>query len=798
MAIARINGPMLNSNLERQGVNLAIDANLVYYDVTSRFVGINTTTPAYPLDVTGNAHLGNLYVQGNTITTDSGYKLNLGTISNITINGGSNNYITITDGAGNLSFVDANTLPAVASINANILASNVAWQANAAYQAGQIAGANTAIVTANTAVVNYVNTLNSAMASNVAGSNAAIVTANTAVVNYVNTLNSAMASNVAGANIAWQANAANQEVEISTINANLVAINLAIANINSNVTSVQGNTITLGANTVQALTSNAVNLTQTTKITDAIASLNNVLGKLVPPAPPSFPAGTALTINSVTIYGRMTTMTQVDNTGSGRSVPAGTTLANVLRTGSYTTNTFSNMGDGSIGVLTVYLDNLAAGANTLVAGGGAKTTSNLVITNNQDYHNVSSTVAAGFWYSFSCYASGTITSGGYHGANIAYTGGSGTNTTTATWYYDSSAPGTPTFSNVQALSSGNLLVNAVSYSSTIPHFNSGTSFKLKGNIAKLSGDMYYSSDTFITGTAGGAFQAPTGITYTQAGVTTPLAQNLYVSSGSAYYETNVSILASGFGSSSTGPSLIAYNSYNSGTQTYTPTGLTILYKNGTSTNIEETSIPVTSVGTGSGNGLRIVNPGSTDNPSFTGSEAAFNSQTSTLQTYDATNIGSGTQGIIKFDQTNYSTGYLPAGPNLSTQGSNQYFTFKFTRTTVSKFDVLYSGTIAGLWVALPGSTIMTTASTTNGWLDMSTAYAGSGVPGSGAGGNGSAGCSVSGTATLNSLVSNKSVTATFGTAQSGSSGTNDGTIYVRIKLTSGQSLTALSIVTATH
>ena len=60
-----------------------------------------------------------------------------------------------------------------------------AWTANAGAQADQIAGANAAIVTANSAVVSYVNTLNSAMASNVAGANVAITTANTALKGYV-------------------------------------------------------------------------------------------------------------------------------------------------------------------------------------------------------------------------------------------------------------------------------------------------------------------------------------------------------------------------------------------------------------------------------------------------------------------------------------------------------------------------------------------------------------------------------------------------------------------------------------
>ena len=311
-------------------------------------------------------------------------------------------------------------------------------------------------------------------------------------------------------------------------------------------------------------------------------------------------------------------------------------------------------------------------------------------------------------------------------------------------------------------------------------------------MAKLSGDMYYSSDTFITGSAATGFQAPASVTYTQAGVSTPLAPNLYVSSGSAYFETTSSV-ATGFGSATTGPTLTGQNSYTAGASpAFTPGG-TVLYKTGTSTNIEETSIPV-STGTGSGNAYRILNPGSTDTPAYTGTEAAFNSQTSTLQTYDATNVGSGTQGVIKFDQTNYSVGYTPVGPNLSGQAANQYFTFKFVRTSVSKFDIALTGSIAGLWVALPGSGI-DTSSTLNGWLTLATAYAGSGQPGAGSGGNGSNGCALGGVATLNSSVT-QSVTATFGTVSSSSTATNE--IYVRIKLTSGQSVTALSIVGSTH
>jgi hypothetical protein len=81
---------------------------------------------------------------------------------------------------------------------------------------------------------------------------------------------------------------------------------------------------------------------------------------------------------------------------------------------------------------------------------------------------------------------------------------------------------------------------------------------------------------------------------------------------------------------------------------------------------------------------------------------------------------------------------------------------------------------------------------------MGTAYAGSGVPGAniGAGGNGSNGCALGGLAVFDSAQTNKSVTATFGTVSSSSTTTNE--IYVRVKLTAGQTLTALTIEAATN
>ena len=55
MAIQRIPGELLQTNLTRSGVDLAFETNLLYLDVTNMRVGIGTSSPgAYKLDVSGD------------------------------------------------------------------------------------------------------------------------------------------------------------------------------------------------------------------------------------------------------------------------------------------------------------------------------------------------------------------------------------------------------------------------------------------------------------------------------------------------------------------------------------------------------------------------------------------------------------------------------------------------------------------------------------------------------------------------------------------------------------------------
>ena len=619
-------------------------------------------------------------------------------------------------------------------------------------------------IAGNLYVGNNLNVSGVDIISNVAGLSTAIVTANTSMKAYV-------------------------DAQISTEQAQLTAINVAIANVSGNVTSVQGNTITLGSNTTQALVSNAVTLTTSTKVTDAIAELNYVLGKLVPPSPPNFPNNTTISVPAAN-SGLMCNFTQTDNSGWGNLSVAGGTLVGVVRASSFSTSgtAVTNVGPGNTGTVTAYINGVPNGNITLTGSNGNTTNGNLYVYSVQDYHNVVSTVTAGFWTVFSTYA--TATGGMLPGWNRVsiYDSGTGTATNDAKWYYDNATPSAPAFSGTSMVLSSNV----VQYSSTIPMFTTSAGFTLKGNVQNISGDTYPNSTNLISSSsANGAFAAPALVSYATAGVTTPITRN----NTAVIAFTTTSNINSGFGNAlgTAGPSVTVNNSYNSTSWGFSAPATYILYKTGTGTSIEETAI--TNTYTGGSAAYRIANPDAgtaADTPAYTGSEAAFNSQTGPFYTTDATNVAA----KIQYDQTNYSTGFLPVGPNLSGRSTSQYFTFKFVKGAVSKFNISYSGTIAGLWVALPGSSIDTTAAPTNGWLNMGVAYAGSGIPGTGTGGNGSTGCSTGGTAVLNSLVSGGSYTCTFGTTSSTSSTGNE--IYVRVKLTSGQSLTALSIANPTN
>jgi len=634
------------------------------------------------------------------------------------------------------------------------------------------------------------------------------------------------------------------------------------------------NSISVGTPALGTLTG-AATFTTSTSVTDGIAILNQVLSKLVPAQPNSFPNAVSLTVSGTASYRiAVVQASQTLNSNTGLQVAAGSTVS-TLRAATFSTNTFSTMGPGDSGTVSVYRNTSLATSHVMTVGNTTATvvTATVTATTNTSatvtisavtgvvqaghkflasgtgfggltsgsyyyvqsiagtqavlklYDNTTGVIGAnfaatstatgtvtftassdagtytanntslvianniayptgtpGFWETVDISASGTSVPAGWNTVQIQHSGASNTGTTA--WYYDSSAPGTPVVTPTAITAP---VSPTYKYSSTIPHYDgsAANAFTLSATATRLSGDCYPTSDTFATGTAGGAFAAPASVTYSGASVTTPLAANLYVASGSATIPTTSQIIT-GFGSSATGPTLTVANSYANGSSAFTTLlAATVLYKStttGSTTVLDEGSIFFNSaVGGSTTAGYRVPNPGSADTPAFTAGQTAFNSQSGTLQTYDAKVVAN----ILKYDVTNYSTGYLPAGPNFSSHGASQYFTFVFIRTGVSKFNITYTTStgIAGMWVAMPGTGGTSgTTSTLNKWLNL--AIDNSLADGAALGGN----LAIATTGTV-------SQNASFGTLSSTNSTNNE--IWVRIKLTSAQSISALYLGAST-
>lgn len=636
-------------------------------------------------------------------------------------------------------------------------------------------------------------------------------------------------------------------------------------------------TIALGTPTTGSLTDNnpaITSWTTSTKVVDAVDRLNEILGKLVPSVPPSYPNAQTLTISGTTNYRIAVAQgSQTTNGNSGSTVAAGSTVA-TLRANTFSTPSITGSGPGDSGTLTVtrngstavtkiftvgnttqsitanvvgttlgspnvtisglsgtlsvgmafrsggsgafgglainttyYISAISGSVITLATDpgltapfSGTSTTSgtmafSAVSDNGTTTLNNTSIVIAnntafpvgtpGFWEAFDAQVTGTAVPAGWNTVSASHSAAGATNT--ATWYYDSSAPGTPV---VTALSI-TPVTTSLAYSSTIPHYNSSAVFTMTFTCTRLSGDMYPTSDTFVTGSAGGAFAAPSSVTYSQAGISTPLAQNLFVASGSATVGTT-SAIVSGFGASNTGPSVTVANSYANGSTAFTTVlNAIVLYKTGytgSTTVIDETSIAFSSaVGGSSTPAFRVENPDAgvaTDTPVFTAGSTIFNSTSSSLLVTDATVVGTGLSAeSLRHDVTNYSTGYLPVGPNLSVGRSGaQYFTFRFVRTGVSKFSINYATTtgIGGIWAAMPGTGGTSgTTSSLNKWLSLT-------IDNSLADG-----CALGGNLVPGQTGASITYNISFGTLSSTNATNNE--IWVRIRLNSGQSITALSL-----
>ena len=93
MAVGRISGPLLKSNLIRNGIDLAFETDLLYLDVNNQRIGVRNSDPQHELDVTGTtrssalevvnrADIGDITIEGDTISSSKSF-LNLSTLDSV-------------------------------------------------------------------------------------------------------------------------------------------------------------------------------------------------------------------------------------------------------------------------------------------------------------------------------------------------------------------------------------------------------------------------------------------------------------------------------------------------------------------------------------------------------------------------------------------------------------------------------------------------------------------------------------------------------------------------------------------
>lgn len=507
-----------------------------------------------------------------------------------------------------------------------------------------------------------------------------------------------------------------------------------------------------------------------------------------------------------------------DSISVGSSVTRITNSSAGATTETSTLSSFAYNGDA--GTLTAYIDAADAGAITFDSSDNSGSSGNLTITEESDYQFLSSAggstsfsssiYSPGLYQGFKAKVSANTVAlaKGSHSMKLVHSATGNTNIISFL-KDDLTSSATVTMSNasISQASAGTLR-----YVSGIPYYTNNATLTLAGvEVYDWIGQAYTDQSQILTIANGTNQESTSGSTistqyYSYAdidGASTFLNSGVPVAdtgkdSGNAYTLGSLTVNVNGGG---TGIEQIKGRIINvNGNSPYAElSGKYVQAWNGNS-GINEQSISVSdSLGaTHDDDGLRITGfSSSADTPAF---DSSVNNYTANVWSGAITIAGTQEAvnrfGTLKHFTTDLSgTAYLPTGPDLNTGRSGaQYITFAFRRSTMANFDITLSGTISGLFIAAPGTDI-DSASGLNGWLDAGTTYGGSGTPGSdtGNGGNGSNGCAfTSGDRIVDGTsYSNDTFTMTLGDQNASNSTGNN--ILVRIKLESGDSLTALSI-----
>ena len=520
---------------------------------------------------------------------------------------------------------------------------------------------------------------------------------------------------------------------------------------------------------------------------DSINELNFILGKLVPD-PPDTIAGVAVDLTNDTEHFLCAGFTPTNNTGGAAPDQTGTTSYVRNTTSQVTTDPLTEFGPGDAGTVTGFINAVGVGTTTLSTGNNDGTYDKLVISNNEDASN--STRNPGITSQFyQIYDAKLLNAASPDGFNKAFFTQDSSTTASTFWYEDPSTVGVPdmTFSAVSAPSSPTL-----SYSSYIPHYTeaSGNAFSYQITVTNATGDMYNSNNNVLltaeSQTTG--FTRPdasklfneTFVSGTQG--THPPQRNWGVGTGATMTATHVprnvhaTITSNHFHRwDCTTPYGSDLNERATVSEAVNIMGTTADFTN----NVDEDAIECTVGSLTGGSATRVKAGASGDTPSPTFATWDGNAA-GTPAVYEAIVRG----GDLRHDQTNYASGYLPAGPNLSSgRSGTQYFQFQFIQSAISQFNISYTGSLAGCFVCMPDNSTWTSGlSNTNGWADMFQAYIGAGVPN-----NANPGCASGGVMDTNG----GTFTCVFGSESSSNDSNNR--VLIRFKLTDGNSISDISL-----
>lgn len=511
-------------------------------------------------------------------------------------------------------------------------------------------------------------------------------------------------------------------------------------------------------------TPGAVPLTDDTFVSEAVDRLNEILGLLVPAQPPAFPAGVLSVANGAGSSPLLASGVTANVPGSGWS--AGSSVTRITAAG-VSSFSFSDVGPGNAGVVSLLVNRAVVGSKELTGSGDNGNYGGLVISDQKPYP----VETPGFWVSFDATVTNAAAPVGINSFQLTH---SEADDTSEVYFVRDALTATPAITSPTVVEA---VQGTLAYSSGVPHYGSGASLSVQASISNLAGETYYGgSDVFtVSGTNGILNNQSFG--YAALGIATPLARQ--TTGAEAMSAVTVSLNGTGHNS---GQVRGAGRNVNGAGATATLSSATVLTKVGSAgAKIDETSVTVSGLGSAPVN-TNASRKGQASGDTPSAAPVAW-VQSDAPAAHEATVVA----GVLKHDQTDYSSGHLPVGPNLSAGRSGaQYVTFSFRRSAVSAFKINVTGSYAGCRIKLPGvsDNAGISPNAASGWWDATRAYDGAGVPGEA--GDTLAGCAVGAVMSGGS----GSFQITFGTQSS--TNATDNEILVRFRLNAGQSITALS------